>query len=46
LETEKAETLAKEQTLREALAQLSKEREQLEQEMTEKLETLRKDSAR
>ena len=38
--------MAKEQTLRESLAQLSKEREHLEQDMTERLDTLRKDSAR
>ena len=46
LETERAEALAKEQTLRESLAQLTKEREHLESEMTEKLETLRRESAR
>ena len=46
LETERAEALAKEQTLRESLSQLSKERERLEQELTERLESLRKDSAR
>ena len=46
METERAEALAKEQTLRESLAQLTKEREHLEAEMTEKLGTLRKESAR
>jgi chromosome segregation ATPase len=46
LETERAEALAKEQTLRESLSSLTKERERLEQELTERIESLRKDSAR
>jgi phage host-nuclease inhibitor protein Gam len=46
LETDRAESMAKEQSLREALNQMSRERERLEQELNERLEALRKDSAR
>lgn len=46
IETERAEIMAKEQTLREALSQLSKEKELLETDMTEKLDSLRKDTLR
>jgi phosphoglycerate-specific signal transduction histidine kinase len=46
LETERAEVLAKEQTLRESLAQITREKEHLEQDMTEKLESLRRESNR
>ncbi len=46
METERAEALAKEQTLRESLSQLTREREHLEAEMTEKLDTLRRESSR
>jgi hypothetical protein len=46
VETEKAEISAKEQSLKENLAQIIKEREQLELEMTEKLDTMKKDYAR
>jgi predicted nucleic acid-binding Zn-ribbon protein len=43
LETEKAEFSAKEQSLRENLAQVNKEREQLELESSERIETMKKD---
>ena len=46
VESERAEANAKEQGLRESMAQLSKEKERLETEMTERIETLRKDSMR
>lgn len=46
LETERAETLAKEQTLREAFTTLTREKEHLEQDLTEKLENMRKESSR
>jgi len=46
IETDRAEYMAKEQTLRESLAQMSKEKEHLEQDMTEKLDSLRRESAR
>lgn len=46
LETERAEAQAKEQSLRESLAQVSKEKEHTEQEMAEQIEAMRRESAR
>lgn len=46
VETDRAEYMAKEQTLREALAQMTKDKEHLELDMTEKLEALRRESTR
>jgi len=46
LETERAEAMAKEQTLRESLQQVTRDREHLEREMTEQLESLKRESNR
>jgi hypothetical protein len=43
VETEKAEISAKEQSVKENLAQIIKEREQFENEMNEKIDTMKKD---
>jgi len=45
-ETEKAELSAKEQYLRENLSQVIREKDQLDMEMTSKLDHLKKDNAR